>query len=58
MMGLQISAVFEKLAWNGESKALMALIYFDPIISIMFIFPKRIILNPERTMYGGVIAKN
>jgi len=33
-------------------------IYFDPIISIMLIFPKRIILNPEKTMYGGVIGKN
>lgn len=32
-------------------------IYFDPIISIMLIFPKRIILNPEKTMYGGIIAK-
>ena len=37
MMGLQISAVFEKLAWNGESKALMALIYFDPIMSFLYI---------------------
>lgn len=36
MMGLQISAAFEIFALNGESKALMVLIYFDPIMSFLY----------------------